>query len=256
MSTEPFDAESRREILEQYAQIVKVTKYRTERIPFQQLAEFERQYREIVEQYKRGVPILPLSRCPFCQTINSFPIDTFDLDGLWWAGYEYIYQGERCFHYWTLSGAVSVSLPIIYFPNNVPAGPDVPFVIPHILQHQPIRAVIFSLPVGKHTAYPIVYYSEVKPMKVDPPFPYWRYWSYRWTQERLTKVDSGEAFYSQAYRLVDFSLAPWIEQGKVSWIAPGDESMTLRSDVGGCPYLNLPGEKEFAFLQMGNIYRG
>ncbi len=51
----------------------------------------------------------------------------------------------------------------------------------------------------------------------------------------------------------DFDLAPWIEQGKVFWIAPGDESMTLRSDVQGCPYLNLLGSREFVSICRGKV---
>ncbi len=52
----------------------------------------------------------------------------------------------------------------------------------------------------------------------------------------------------------DFELAPWIQAGKLLWIAPGDDALALRSDVDACPYLALPGHRGITRLQDGEAW--
>ena len=54
----------------------------------------------------------------------------------------------------------------------------------------------------------------------------------------------------------DFELRKWIESGKLLWIAPGDWSMTLQSAVDGCPYLDLPGERQEQRIYAGRVEVG
>lgn len=44
-----------------------------------------------------------------------------------------------------------------------------------------------------------------------------------------------------------------MRSGKLLWIAPGDESITLRQGVEGCPYLGLEGPRELAFIKNGKV---
>ncbi len=46
--------------------------------------EWGKRQKDLGKEYQSGLPIIPLSRCPFCQTIISHSLDTFGLDGLWW----------------------------------------------------------------------------------------------------------------------------------------------------------------------------
>ena len=50
--------------------------------------------------------------------------------------------------------------------------------------------------------------------------------------------------------LWDFDLQPWIAQGKLSWIAPGDETLTLRTGEP-CPYVGLPGVRAPQSIERG-----
>src|SRR4051794_34893741 len=40
--------------------------------------------RGLAEDYRRGVPVVPISRCPFTQDVLRHSFDFFGLDGLWW----------------------------------------------------------------------------------------------------------------------------------------------------------------------------
>src|SRR5689334_15262688 len=35
-------------------------------------------------EYARGVPVVPISRCPITNEVLRHSLDTFGLDGLWW----------------------------------------------------------------------------------------------------------------------------------------------------------------------------
>ncbi len=72
------------------------------------------------------------------------------------------YQNILCPHYIQISGAVRVSRPIKSIPILVSPGPEVPFVLKTLLEQESVRAVIYSIEVGKHQAYPIFYFAESK----------------------------------------------------------------------------------------------
>ncbi len=52
---------------------------------------------------------------------------------------------------------------------------------------------------------------------------------------------------------MDFDLMPWVNRELLTWIAPGDASLTLRQGLGGCPYVNLPGTRALQRIQYGTI---
>lgn len=246
------------------------------------LADFWEQYRamtrqinQLEDQYKAGVPIIPLSRCPYCQAINYHSLDYYDLDGLWWmsvigfmddgAGESSVRPREQhrlCPHFWMLSGALTPGQSFTVAPMMVTPGPDVPFMVTRLFQQYSMRAVISCVMVGVHTAYPIVYYSEKKPVGLEYPFAEWSNNSAVWVQEKgqinIVDAPSKPLYYANEppYQFCDedFELAPWMEGGQIFWIAPGDESLTLRQNTEGCPYLNLPGRRKRLFIHKGKCW--
>ena len=52
----------------------------------------------------------------------------------------------------------------------------------------------------------------------------------------------------------EYELAPWIDRGKLSWIAPGDAALTLRSTAKDCPYLGLDGVREPQHIEAGKVW--
>lgn len=246
------------------------------------LASFWKQYQamtrhinQLENQYKAGVPIIPLSRCPYCQAINYHSLDYYDLDGLWWEsvlGFDDDRVGESsvrpreqhrlCPHFWMLSGALTPDHSLTVAPIMVKPGPEVPFVVTRLLQQYSMRVVISSVMVGAHTAYPIVYYSEKKPVGLKYPFAEWFNNSAVLVQEKgqinIVDAPSKPLYYENEppYQFCDedFELASWMEGGQVFWLALGDESLTLRQNMEGCPYLNLPGRRKRLFIDNGKCW--
>lgn len=214
--------------------------------------------RSLFQQYEGGLPSAGLSRCPYCQAINYLPFDYYDLDGLWWSYVQDVHTQERrqlCPHFLTLSGAIKLADEITWSPSGVLSGPELPFVVPHMLRDYPIKAVISQINVGSHTAYPIVYFSEVKPIEVENPVREWRSSVAVLMQEdREIQILLNDSYYDLD-EYADFDLAPWIEKKKVLWIEPGDEWLNLRSQpTDQCPYLNLSGRKNALKVRRGNVW--
>jgi hypothetical protein len=248
-----------------------------------QLANYWKQYQamtsqinQLENQYKAGVPIIPLSRCPYCQAINYHSFDYYDLDGLWWRSVFGFLDGDRggesavrprkqhrlCPHFWMLSGALTPGESFTVAPMMVKPGPDVPFVVTSLFEQSPMRVVISSLKVGVHTAHPIVYYSETKPVDLAYPVAEWANNDAIWVQENGRIQRAINAHYVPSYYEStpyehwdeDFELAPWIEGGQVYWIGTGDESLTLQQRTEGCPYLNLPGRRKRLAIHQGKCW--
>src|SRR5262249_49477666 len=140
--------------------------------------------------------------------------------------------------FFTLQGALHISLPVEATPFLCSPGPGVPYVIPRLLNTEGMRAVLSSFAVGKHTAYLISYFGK--------PLPRIRRIN-TWARQGFEFCDAtgdykwGEGIESPA--TFDYDLAPWIECGKLAWIAPGDETLTIRSTAQDCPYLRLEGTR-------------
>ncbi len=199
------------------------------------------------------LPMLALSRCPFCGFVAEQAFDPYGIDGLWWRGPRAIREAEappRCPHYFCFTGALALARPVDMLPFDVAPGPEVPFVVPSILEHPGMRVVISSTPVGRHTGYPIFYYG-------DPIIPETSGLN-DWGHHLWTSYDDGKPGGSAGRLLFDnecdYALAPWVARGKVLYILPGDDTLTLRSGVDGCPYLDLPGRRVLNRISNGVIY--
>ncbi len=202
-------------------------------------------------QYEQGVPLVRLSRCPFSGQEVVHSIDHLGLDGLWWDSESPVRPREDLPRsYFALTGAVKLDGQIEGFPFLCQPGPGAPFVIPRLLGHPQIKAVVSSLQVGRHQAFPIFYFAEPVPYDMERV----NSWGtedylfldplgeYRWNSAGLTPAD------------LDCDLERWIRAGKLLWITPGDAGLGLRSDVRRCPYISLEGGRALTYVSEGKVW--
>lgn len=207
---------------------------------------------ETRDAYVEALPSCPLSRDPYTGDVVEYRIDKVDLDGLWWnyeAPARPVEQPVPA-TYFALTGAVCLHEPVARAPFLCIPGPEVPYVVPRILDHDAVRAVLSSLAIGPHTGYAVFYFADPIPHALKRV----NTWGTgRW---RMETEDGSLGWDSVVEDLddQDFELAPWIEAGKLFWIAPDDEEMTLRDKVTGCPYLDLEGRRRFTRIQDGEVW--
>jgi hypothetical protein len=191
--------------------------------------------------YFDALPLVPMSRCPLCGGILTGQFDPFGFDGFWWQERELglAREPEGCQHFRVLTGAVALG-------DSTPRGgefdahigPDVPFVVPAVLELPTMVVVVSSLPMETRAmAYPIVYFSS------EPPPP--GSLTATWRETSLSFVaPSGQMAWTIKNDPWDFDLRPWIPRGKLRWIMPGTQGMELASpEETSCPYLDLPGQR-------------
>ncbi|MBM4287050.1 MAG: hypothetical protein FJ135_02675 [Deltaproteobacteria bacterium] len=206
----------------------------------------------LTEAYGAGLPVVPICRCPFTDQILYHSLDYMGLDGLWW-NYEGAVRPRRDLHlatFFALTGALRLTGAPPLFPFLCRPGPEAPYVVPRILKHQALRAVISAIDIGGHQGYAITYFARPQPADL-PRVNTWganMYWligpngEAGWNTEREALED------------FDFDLLPWITQGRLYWIAPGDQSLTLRNTPAGCAYLGLPGRRSLTRIQSGKVW--
>jgi hypothetical protein len=203
------------------------------------------------EAYVAGVPILALSRSPLSGEVFETSLDPFDLDGLWWAyDYEYRPYVEPPPDLFAWTGALKLDGPIPEWSLKAMPGPDVPFVLPSILRHPGISAVISAVRVGAHVGFPITYWARPLPDDVERVDD----WGHRSYTFQRPDGSMASAHATQADEDKDFDLRPWVADGRVQWIAPGDDSLELHRGPDGCPYLDLPGERRRRYIQEGDTW--
>lgn len=221
-----------------------------------QLTDMDKEIQTLLGRYLEGLPVRDLSRCPFTGEKFSLAIDDLGLDGLWW-NYDAPKRPEKEFPatYFALDGALKLGGD----PENTSflcsPGPDVPFVLPRLLEYIQVKAVISTIKIGPHTAYPIVYYAD--PMLYgEKRVNDWgtkRYWETGsiipelWTPGQYVSLTPDSSEY-------DFDLEPWIKAGKLLWIAPGDAGLTLHGHISHCPYLDLSGSRKLKFIRDGKVW--
>lgn len=222
----------------------------------EQLTGMDKEIQELLRRYLEGLPVRNLSRCPFTGEKLSLAIDDLGLDGLWW-NYDAPKRPKNKLPatYFAMDGAIKLGGAPEKAPFLCSPGPDVPFVLPWILEFVQVKAVISSIRIGLHTAYPIFYYAD--------PMLYGEMRVNDWGTGRYWETGSiiPELFTPGQYVSInpdsdkyDFNLEPWIKSGKLLWIAPGDESLTLHGHVSRCPYLDLPGSRRLKFIRDGKVW--
>jgi hypothetical protein len=204
---------------------------------------------QIWDEYREKLPRIPVSRCPFTGQIVFYSFDPYGIDGLWWN-----YEGsdrptfeDLPSTFCAMTGALKLGPEIEKTSFLVKPGPEVPYVIPHLLENDTVKAVLYSLPVGNHIGFAIVYFTEFPITGVK--------WPNHWGLSYYSSGKSGADFrWYETYDgedTLDFELEPWIRNGKLQWIFCGDGAMVLHSSITNCPYLNLPGTREILRIQSG-----
>ncbi len=205
----------------------------------------------LYEQYKAGLHRLALARCPATGLAQFHSFDPYGLDGLWWNVHSPARPlRERIPTCQALTGAVRIEPPVETFPFLAKPGPGAPFVIPRLLEHPQVQAVLSTLACGRHQAFCIAYFA---PDEIDGVE-----WPNDWgANERWAEGGASYGGWTEAPDFEDewdFDLAPWIQRGKLLWIAPGDRSLTLQNSLQACPFLNLPGARSMQYAQDGRVW--
>lgn len=220
------------------------------------LSGTRQEIQDLIALYLEGLPNRQVSRCPFTGEALVMAIDDVNIDGLWWnynAPKRPVNQFPET--YFALDGALKLD-------GNPPnmkflccPGPDIPFVLPRLLEYTQIRAVVSTVKIGLHMAYPIFYYADpmfYEEMRIND----WgtdHYWE---PGSLIPGILTPGQYISQETDVdeYDFDLAYWIKRGKLLWIAADDEQLNLRSEVKGCPYLELQGSRVPKYIQNGKVW--
>lgn len=208
---------------------------------------------ELRRQYREWLPEVPVARSPFTDELTTWPIDIVDLDGWYWNWNNPIRRRKsRVPTDWlAMGGAMLLAEPITPMPFDFcMPGPDVPYVVPRLLDLPDTRAVLAQVPVGRHTGWTMTYFTTRRPRR----FPLENLWG---SQEYDVYDDAGHwrAWGEHPQNLLEYSfdLRPWLDSGKLLWTAPGDSGATLRSGAADCPYLDLPGQRRMQMITEGTV---
>jgi hypothetical protein len=204
----------------------------------------------LVTRYKAGLPHLAVSRCPFTNEPAIHSLDAHDLRGMWWRAERParpLVEPHAGRTFVALTGAMRLASPVERTEFVAQPGPGVPFIKPSLLRRPEVKATLSSFAIGRHTGFVIVYFSSQPIALADRP----TIWgtqvpdldpNYRW-----------DDYMPDDHRQWDFALAPWLHSGKLSWIAPGDPSLALRSGLSGCPYVDLEGPRRVQYVSVGKV---
>jgi hypothetical protein len=207
----------------------------------------------LLEAYQEGLPCMELSRCPYTHFELRHTFDPYGLDGLWWDSWRPARPlAERPYFCPALTGAMTLAQPVEVFPHTSLPGPAVPYVIPALLADQRVTGVLSSFPCGRHRAYCVAYFAL--PECGELPWPNDWGTNRRWSVGGATEGGWEDATDREAEW--DFELGPYIERGKLFWIAPDDPHLALRNGLSGCPYLRLPGERRMQYVANGEVWQG
>lgn len=237
----PLSADRRRDLLDEYHALEGT-----------QTAEAARTRSALRREYEESLPVVALSRCPFTKQVVRHSLDVDGFDGLWWR---YAMPVRAVIEdlpptFFALTGAVRLSGPVEQQPPFLARlGPEVPFVVPRMLLHDDVKAVVSHVRVAGHDAYPIVYFAQPTPFLLER-FNTWG--ADHYTFEGAGLADGWHSIEEDRDPL-DTDLARWIESGDLLWIAPDDKSMTLKTTTSGCPYLGLPGSTDFTDLDGSDL---
>lgn len=192
------------------------------------------------QAYFAHVPRLPVSCCPYDGKPLYRTFDPYGLDGLWWQPSATPEEVPPCPHFCVMRGAVHYQgRPPQAGRFEVHPGPEVPYVIPRLLDMDGMIAVIAQLAMENGSlAYTIAYFAERRP----PPQDLTAGWA-RTIHNYTTQL--GETGWAVPNDLWDFDLQPWLAKGKIRWCPPGSDNTVLSTDPPDrCPYIDLPGMRQ------------
>ncbi len=204
-------------------------------------AALKEERQELLRAYVECLQHVPVSRCPHCGSLLQVAIDLGGLDGPWWwklRSFD-LPPHQACEHYLVFLGAMDLhGRTPKEADDEVLLGPSIPYVVARLLEMETMVAVISSLEDAKgDTIYLISYFTE-RDVPQGQRHQEWRHQTYPLYDDNGNYVASSAKFDPW-----DFRLEPWLEKGKLLWIAPKDGEMKLRRGLP-CPYVGLQGVKK------------
>jgi hypothetical protein len=224
---------------------------------------------EQVQAAERRVfyPWVLVSRCPYCnKPVRQFASVISLQERVWYQRYGDGRSGNDdirgCQHLLCLDGALSLhgNQPTETrqpapdaFNTRITMAAEVPFVKPRVLNLPTMVAVIHSLPVAeRYTVYWMAYFAQQRPPRNEFCVPFARI-----GYTEIEDTDYGEDYTIEGTRsdAQEYDLTEWIEQGKIFWIDPNDETNPI---VRGCaahfPYHNISGRRHPYYIEQGQVY--
>jgi hypothetical protein len=202
--------------------------------------------------YVDDLPATPVARHPSDGSVVTAAIDSAGLDGPFWDAQNPARPAEIMPPGFVVYSGSMRLVPdgLEHTPYLCLPGPPAPFVVPDLLEREGVQAVLVTVAVGAHTGYIVSYFSSGR--SEPPPLP--NEWGRReyWLRTEGRPVHMATS--SDGWPAPDFELTPWIDGGKLAWVAPGDTTLSLERRSRGCPYLELRGDHRFQRVQLGQIF--
>jgi hypothetical protein len=203
-------------------------------------------------EYLQQLPDVPIARCPHDQQVAKKHIDIFGLDGPWWETDAWDDPPSGDEHVLTYAGAVQLergwsgSLP---GPVSSPVllGPEVPYVIPRILDLDGMACVITSPAIlpGVARVFLMTYFASPRQPAAAS--------HQQWLRDTFYYVDAGGRHWGVHDDEWDFDIARWVDvPGKLWWTEPDDPELGLHTGAD-CPFVGLEGERSMQVLEHGVI---
>lgn len=197
---------------------------------------------QAVGEYFDRLPRQVVSACPFTGEPLKRVIDPYGLDGLWWwkdliTSFD---EPRPPDSFKVLLGALNLGdREPEEVEDEVIPGPEVPFVVPRLLELPGMVAVVGRLELSSgDNAYPIAYFSQEDIPARDLHQPWLR-------QEMWYENEDGAVVWAIRDDEWDFELEPYVASGQLMWIQPAGEGHEVLAHDSGlvCPYLDRPGER-------------
>jgi hypothetical protein len=204
-------------------------------------------YYEKLEEYFERLPRVVMSVCPYCGKALKRSIDPFGLDGHWWAQERLVNvrEPEACPHFKVMLGALKVRPgDPVEATHNVQPGPDVPFVVPRLLELPGMIAVVgrIELETGD-VAFPIAYFSDKKIRAVDLHATWLR-------SEYWFKDESGNSCWNISNDEWSFELKKFLEDKRLHWT---DMKTVMTAEDEQWPYEDLEGVRRPQIIYDGEV---
>jgi hypothetical protein len=215
--------------------------------PPPELARLRESYYQGLAEYGDRLPRVPMGRCPFTGEPLLRSIDPWGVDGYWWhvSCVAPVEEPRAPAAFKVLLGALTLGRAApVEAKEPVKPGPEVPFVVPALLDLPGMQAVIAKVPLPSgDVAWPVSYWSEqeIDPKRLHQPWLRDMWWF---------PGPSGDAAWSIANDRWDFELVKWARSGKLSWVdlAAADPPLVRE----GLEFLErLPGERRPQLLAEG-----
>jgi hypothetical protein len=213
-----------------------------------ELQSARRSYAELTAleaDYFQRLPRIAMGPCAVCGKVLHRSFDPLGVDGLWWRSDAHPDEPPACPHFCVLMGAVDLRASRPQPDFDVHPGPGVPFVVPRLLEHPGMVAVVSEIEMADGAlAYPIAYFAPRRP-PVQLLTASWARTNFVYTTQlgvhawrlanALPRGQSGE-------EACDFEVQPWLEQGRVRWCEPRTDRSTLSSNTPDAfPFVNPSG---------------